>query len=306
MLKIYPKFDDDLLIKLFHKGVKSQWTIEDVDWDRPMQFSPTEAKALGRVLSPVYLGEQSAMIGASVAIPQVAMAGETSAQLYLTSFMMDEARHFEVLTHLYRRFEMDPVTLREMPEILRYHNRLRKGDRIDWVWGILISDIFAKNFYHIFARSQPEALFGKLSTRIVQDESRHQAFAEFYLKRAIPDLPPERFRVLVNMKDELLAIMDAMYQRLNDDANRIGLDGRKFLEDLQAEIERKAQRIGLDVDQPGNASGGLLRAAHAMGSTLLTKAGDLTSKFQALVPSQCDACFVSLLCRSRLVSAVSR
>lgn len=307
MIKIYPKLEEDLLIKLFHKGVKSQWTIEDVDWERPMQFSPSEAHSLGRLLSPVYLGEQSAMIGASVAIPQVAMAGETSAQLYLSSFMIDEARHFEVLTHLYRRFDLDPVNLREMPEMLRYHNRLRKGDRIDWVWGILISDIFAKNFYNIFARSQPEALFGKLSTRILQDESRHQAFAEHYLKRALPELPVERVRVLEDMKDDLLNIMDAMYHRLNDDADRIGLDGREFLDELRAEIERKAKRIGLDASSSDEGGeGGRFRSVHAMGSTLLSKASDITSKFQALVPARCDTCFVALLCRSRLVAAACR
>ena len=35
------------------------------------------------------------MVGASTILPQLMAAGETTAQLYLTSFMMDEARHFE-------------------------------------------------------------------------------------------------------------------------------------------------------------------------------------------------------------------
>ena len=187
MLKMHPKLDDnDLFLRLFHKGIKAQWSVEDVTWDDPLQFDSQQARSLARLLSPVYLGEQSAMIGASVALPQMAMAGQTSAQLYLSSFLMDEARHFEVLTRLYTRLESEPLQIRELPTMLRYHNRLRQGDRIDWVWGILISDIFAKNFYQQFSRSQPEALFGKLSLRILQDESRHQAFAENYLKQMIP------------------------------------------------------------------------------------------------------------------------
>ena len=158
MIKIYPEFDeDDLLVRLFHKGVKAQWTVEDVDWSSPVQFSTRQSLALARLLTPVYLGEQSAMIGASVALPQIAMAGETTAQLYLASFLMDEARHFEALTTLYRRLEYRPLSIREMPEMLQYHNRLRQGDRVDWVWGILISDIFAKNFYQMFAKTQPHA-----------------------------------------------------------------------------------------------------------------------------------------------------
>lgn len=304
MLKMHPKLDDnDLFLRLFHKGIKAQWSVEDVTWDDPLQFDSQQARSLARLLSPVYLGEQSAMIGASVALPQMAMAGQTSAQLYLSSFLMDEARHFEVLTRLYTRLESEPLQIRELPTMLRYHNRLRQGDRIDWVWGILISDIFAKNFYQQFSRSQPEALFGKLSLRILQDESRHQAFAENYLKQMIPSLSVDRVRVLQEMKDELMDIMDTMYGRLNDDAMRLGLDGREFLDELRAEIEYKAKRIGLDgnLSSDDEGSGTVRKVFQGLSSNVFQKASDLTSKFEALLPSRCDTCFVALLCRSRLL-----
>lgn len=308
MFKVYPQFDEDLLVKLFHKGAKSQWTASDIDWTDPIRLTPTEARSLGRILTPVYLGEQSAMIGASVALPQMAMAGETTSQLYLSSFLMDEARHFEVLTRLYQQLGSDPVGMREMPEMLRYHNRLRKGDRIDWVWGILISDIFAKNFYQNFAKTQPEALFGKLSSRILIDESRHQAFAEHYLKRALPTLPIERIRVLEQMKDDLMMIMDSMYFRLNEDALTVGLDGRQFLDDLRAEIETKARRIGLgdqSADGPRRPPEGR-RVFQGLGKNLRQQTHDLTRKFQALTRPDCQTCFLALLCQSRLITAVCR
>lgn len=307
MIKIYPEFDeDDLLVRLFHKGVKAQWTVEDVDWSSPVQFSTRQTLALARLLTPVYLGEQSAMIGASVALPQIAMAGETTAQLYLASFLMDEARHFEALTTLYRRLEYRPLSIREMPEMLQYHNRLRQGDRVDWVWGILISDIFAKNFYQMFAKTQPDALFGKLSGRILVDESRHQAFAEHYLKNALPALAPERLAVLRTMRDELLKIMERMYTRLRDDANAVGIDGPVFLDHLAEEIHHKASRIGLD-DDPGDdggrsqRSGRVRRLVQGVGDAL----GAAGESMKMLVPDtahgNCDTCFMALLCKSRLV-----
>ncbi|MCY0863681.1 MAG: hypothetical protein OWQ57_01895 [Sulfobacillus sp.] len=304
MIKIYPQFDDqDLFIRLFHKGVKAQWTVSDVEWEQPLWLNPDEAQALAHMLTPVYLGEQSAMIGASVVLPQMALAGETTSQIYLSSFLMDEARHFEVLTRLYRRLEADPLNVRQMPAMLRYHNRLRKGDRIDWVWGILISDIFAKNFYQIFFKAQPEALFGRLSGKILQDESRHQAFAETYLKRALPHLPPERVHALALMRDELLEIMDDMYRHLVDDAARLNIDGRAFLDNLRAEIEKKARRIGLDQNPPGDGDG-LRRIFQGIGDGIKSRAEDITSKFSALVQgSRCDGCFVTLLCQSRLMTA---
>lgn len=306
MIKIYPDLDEqDLFLRLFHKGVKAQWTVEDVDWETPLQFSDRQTLGLARLLTPVYLGEQSAMIGASVTLPQMATAGETSAQIYLASFLMDEARHFEALTTLYRRLSYSPVTIREMPEMLRYHNRLRRGDRVDWVWGILISDIFAKNFYQMFAKTQPEALFGQLSSRILVDESRHQAFAENYLKRAIPSLAPERLEVLRTMRDELLQIMDGMYFRLRDDANAIGIDGAEFLGHLSDEIDQKARRIGLDdPDDEGDAAnparGDRVRRLVAGVGRALNQTGD---SMRALAPTRddCGACFMALLCKSRLV-----
>jgi hypothetical protein len=307
VIKLFPDLDeDDLLVRLFHKGVKAQWTVEDVDWQAPLQFSERQSQALARLLTPVYLGEQSAMIGASVAMPQIANAGETNAQLYLASFLMDEARHFEALTSLYRRLGTEPVTIREMPEMLRYHNRLRRGDRVDWVWGILISDIFAKNFYQMFAKNQPEALFGKLSSRILVDESRHQAFAQHYLKQALTKLDADRIDVLRTMRDELLQIMDSMYGRLRDDADAIGLDGREFLEHLASEIHQKAQVIGLDEpgDGPDNSNRPerVKRLVQGVGRAL-TSAGDTlgeTMKALAAKP-ECGSCFLAILCRSRLV-----
>ncbi len=303
MLKIFPQFEEDQLIRLFHKGVKAQWTVSDVEWEQPLMMGEEQARALAHMLTPVYLGEQSAMIGASVVLPQMAMAGETTSQIYLSSFLMDEARHFEVLTQLYKRLEENPLNLRQMPAMLRYHNRLRKGDRIDWVWGILISDVFAKNFYQIFSRSQPEALFGNLSGRILRDESRHQAFAEYYLKHAVPGLEPDRLQALVKMKDDLLATMDNMYDHLLEDAKHLDIDGRKFLDDLREEIEHKSKRIGLTDPNHGDGENTLKRVFQGVGEGVKNAGQDLSSKFQGLKASRCDTCFVALLCRTRLVTA---
>ncbi|PSR36425.1 MAG: hypothetical protein C7B44_09125 [Sulfobacillus thermosulfidooxidans] len=298
MIKVFPRFDEDLLVRLFHKGVKAQWSTADVDWNDPIQFSPSQSLALARMLTPVYLGEQSAMIGASVVLPQMANAGETSAQLYLSSFLMDEARHFEVLTNLYRRLGAEPLTIRQMPEMLRYHNRLRKGDRLDWVWGILISDIFAKNFYTLYAKAQPEALFGKLSGRILRDESRHQAFAEYYLKRSIPQVSGERVQALMGMKDELLGIMESMYQRLYADAEEVGMDGRGFLDRLRTDIETKARRIGLYDALPPSGRGPT--SVRTSTSSPEPSANPTPLSFRGLKSSRCSTCFLALLCQTPL------
>lgn len=254
MIRLFPKIDeDDLMVRLFHKAVSNQWSSDSLDWDAPMGLTPRQALALTNIITPVYLGEQSAMNGAAQVLPELIRAGETSAQLYLSTFLLDEARHFEALTRLYRHVGANPVPLRKMPEMFRYHHRLSRGDRVDWLWGILISDLFAREFYLTFAKVQPNALFGRMSTRILQDESRHQAFAHTYLKAAVPTLSDERRIALIDMKDELLEIMESMNNRLSEDTDALDFDGAAFFRDLISNIEAHAKALGLS--GPGNRPG---------------------------------------------------
>ena len=257
MLRLFPKYDrDDLIMRLFYKAVANQWSADDVEWDAPVGLTPRQAVALTNIITPVYLGEQSAMNGAATVLPAVIAAGETSAQLYLSTFLLDEGRHFDALTRLYEHLGNEPVALRKMPEMLRYHHRLSQGDRIDWLWGILISDLFAREFYLTFSTVQPGALFGRMSKRILQDESRHQAFAHTYLKHAIPGLSDARRLALVDMKDELLETMSKMNRRLAEDADVLGIDGEAFIRDLAANIQAHAAAIGLDGAGSRPRSGG--------------------------------------------------
>jgi hypothetical protein len=346
MIRIFPKIDeDDLFMRLFHKGVASQWSSEEVDWEAPVGLTPRQAKALTRILTPVYLGEQTAMLGASAVLPQLANAGETAAQLYLSTFLLDEARHFEALTRLYKHLGHDPVGLREIPEMLRYHHRLRQGDRVDWLWGILISDLFAREFYLSFSKVQPEALFGRMSGRILIDESRHQAFAHTYLRRVLPHLSQERRQGLLAMKEELLQTMRDMNRRLADDTAVLAFDGEAFFGDLEAQITAHSRGIGLgsggsgeggdsDAGGDGHGSGerggpswwgiiaGLRRQSDG-GVSWPVQEAELRAPVQAVgagprrsrrhfifgtagqALDRCTDCFMALLCRSRLVRAAS-
>ncbi len=246
MIRLFPHLDEeDLILKLFHKAVANQWSSDALDWDAPLGLTERQALALTNIITPVYLGEQSAMNGAANVLPSLIAHGETSAQLYLSTFLLDEARHFEALTRLYRHMGQAPLALRKMPAMLRYHHRLSQGDRVDWLWGILISDLFAREFYLTFSKVQPNALFGRMSLQILRDESRHQAFAHAYLKAAIPTLSDSRRTALIDMKDQLLEIMESMNGDLREDSEVLGIDGDAFMQDLTRNIEAHGNAIGL-------------------------------------------------------------
>src|SRR5262245_62500883 len=191
-------------MELFRKGVEGQWSAAQIDWEGPLLLDRQEQQALAHVLTPVYLGEQTAMVGASAMMPQFFAAHHTEAQLYLATFVLDEARHFETLTRFYQKMDLRPLEGRDLQDMFRYQARLFKSrDKVEWLWGILVSDILAQHFYGILAKVHADSLFGHIASRILRDEARHLAFAELYLKTALthkPELKPK----FLKMREELL------------------------------------------------------------------------------------------------------
>jgi hypothetical protein len=269
-----------------------------------MRLSDRQRLALARLLTPVYFGEQTAMAGASSILPSVMAAGEATAQLYLASFIMDEARHFEALTRLYRTLGHDPLGIRDMPELLRYYHRLRQGDRVDWVWGILISDIIGKHFYRGLGPNQaePDPVFGGLSTRILRDESRHLAFAEHYLKRNVPSISLERRRAMVDMRDDLFRMLESMTERVRADVAAFDIEVEDFLGGVWMDIDSVGKRVGLSgerhdvppADGHSTSSGPLVQKPAILVSS--TDAGGADDHFV----TRCFGCLLSLICSRRL------
>jgi para-aminobenzoate N-oxygenase AurF len=302
--RIFPDLSDDLLLNLFHKGAQTQWTSRTLDWSTPVRLSERQRLALARLLTPIYFGEQTAMAGASSILPSVMAAGETTAQLYLASFIMDEARHFETLTRLYQTLGHDPLGIRDMPELLRYYHRLRQGDRVDWVWGILISDIIGKHFYRELGpkQVQPDPFFGGLTTRILKDESRHLAFAEHYLKRNLPKLTPERRRVMVEMRDDLLRLLESMTQRVREDALAFDVAVEDWVSSIGEEIEGVAKRVGL-VERHGSGPSRGAGVAIARGASLASSHPDSLPVGEGdNFVARCFGCLLSLICAQRLAT----
>lgn len=244
MVRVYPEMTDTKSLSLFHKGVRGQWSPADFDWTLEVKLDEHERTALAKLITPVYLGERTAMSGASWMIPQLMGPRDACSQMYLSTMMLDEARHFEALTRVYDRIERRPLELRELREMWQYHYTLLKSrSRVEWMWGILISDLFAKNFYTLFVKKLPNTLMAQLSAKILTDEARHQAFAEHYLQQTPMD--QETRNKLIEMRDDLLRIMESLYKKLHDDTETLGIDGGEFFVRLSHDIERKMQRIGL-------------------------------------------------------------
>ncbi|MCL6596679.1 MAG: ferritin-like domain-containing protein [Firmicutes bacterium] len=264
MIQVHPEMDDERLVALFDKSVHRQWAQDAVAWEDFDRVPASVRKDLAMVLTPVYLGEQTAMVGVATVIPMLLMRGEHEASLCLAGMELDEARHFRILNHLYRLFGHEPMPSRRLPEMWRYHARLLKSrDPMEWVWGILISDLFARRFYKAVGELDPQGLLGALTRRILQDEARHQAFSDLYLERELPTAAPERRRALLDERDDLFRVMDALATRLSANANALGIDHDALLDGLWSDTERWADRLGLGATGRPRPHGGAVSRGRA-------------------------------------------
>lgn len=246
MIHVDPELTDEDFLRLFEKGIKAQWDSGQIDWGAVEGISETQKQALGQVITPVYLGEQTAMLGISQVLPMVLTTGHAEPALYLSSMGLDEARHFRNLNHLYRVLKVDPLPSRRLPEMWRYHARLlHKRDPVQWVFGILISDLFAKTFYGGFADRFPGTVVGRLSRRTLQDEARHQAFSDRYLNRMLPTMDLNARRELLVLRDDLFRIMERLGERLRGSMETLDWSPEEFLAELWQDTERWVNKLGI-------------------------------------------------------------
>ncbi len=246
MIHVDPKLTDEEFLRLFEKGINSQWGSDQIDWGLTQSLPESKKLALGKLLTPVYLGEQTAMLGVSAVLPMVLTSGQTEPALYLSSMGLDEARHFRNLHKLYRVLNVDPLPSRRLPEMWRYHARLlQKREPVPWVFGILISDLFAKTFYGGFAQRFPNTVVGRLSGRTLQDEARHQAFSDRYLNRMLPTMDVAAKKELLVLRDDLFRIMEKLGERLRGAMEELDWSPEAFLAELWDDTERWVKRLGL-------------------------------------------------------------
>lgn len=246
VIRIKPDISDRKLLRLFHLGARISWTSEDYPEFLPSGVEPRAALALAHLMTPVYLGEQSAMLGANRAIAYFSEHRDMSYVVYLSTFMVDEARHLEAITRLYDGLQTDPLAIRDLPDMLRYHHRMRAGQEIaTWVFGIMVSDLFAKHFYRALAVLYKDAPLGHMAVRVIQDESRHQAFAEHYLRANLPTLSDDRYTELWDLKEDLLRIIGNMARSLGDDARALGISAPELFDRFATDVSEHSRRMGL-------------------------------------------------------------
>lgn len=181
--KVLPDLSKRRHMKIWHKALRSQWSATDLGWDNPRRIRSSRLKdQLGRVLTPILMGEQAALYSVSGLIPVLGQRSEVESQFYLTTWAVDEARHTELFTLYYDRIEREPLPIRRFPAGYLFQTKIVSQEPSEWLAGVLVSEVLAKLVMEEFRRIDIDPVLSEISDGILLDEARHLGFNHIYLE----------------------------------------------------------------------------------------------------------------------------
>ncbi len=181
--KVLPDLSKTRHMKIWHKALRSQWSATDLNWDKPLAVRSRRLKdQLGRVLTPILMGEQAALYSVSGLIPVLGQRSEVESQFYLTTWAVDEARHTELFTLYYDRIEREPLPIRRFPSGYLFQSQIVSNEPAEWLAGVLVSEVLAKLVMEEFRRLDLDPLLSEIADGILLDEARHLGFNHIYLE----------------------------------------------------------------------------------------------------------------------------
>jgi hypothetical protein len=273
--KVLPHLDKERHLKIWHKALRSQWSATDLDWDRPQRMTSAKLKdQMGRILTPILMGEQSALYSVSGLIPLLGGSGEVESQFYLTTWAVDEARHTELFARFYRRLDREPLSIRKFPSGYLFQSQIYSKDTAEWLSGVLVSEVLAKLVMEEFIRLDLDPVLSDIADGILKDEARHLGFNHIYLEDRFSDLfasdEVEGRTFSEHLHARLQKVLDhvePILDTLDAELHEVGIDRHQLLADLTEEAKRrldKSIRAGERV-AAGKAAASALSQAEVVG-----------------------------------------
>jgi hypothetical protein len=180
--------------RLYEMAKTEQWNAAtDIDWTIPLAWNPkldreTALAYRRHLLSQFWYGEQAALAICGQLIPLVP---DMSAKLYLSSQVMDEARHTEVFGR-YLNLIGGPSRMNPHLETL-LTELLDAPDPEEKLVGMqVLAEGLALDSFQAILDSTSDQLLRNILEKVAKDESRHLGFGILYLKRRIAASTPER------------------------------------------------------------------------------------------------------------------
>jgi ribonucleoside-diphosphate reductase beta chain len=236
------------------------------DWEG---FRDVEREFILRTLALFQAGEEAVTIELLPLIDAIAAEGRLEEEMYLTSFLWEEAKHVE----LFRRW-LDQVAqargdlwgyatesyrtlfIEELPRsmgALRTDRSPEAQIRASTTYNMVIEGVLAETGYHGFRESLRESglMPGLLEgiTLVARDESRHIRYGVYLLNRLMASTPGG-WEVMNGRMNELLApamgVVSEFWEHFDPDDGPFGQTMQKFLDFASTLFDRRMRVLERD------------------------------------------------------------
>lgn len=258
------------VMKLWHKAKQlGVWDPQAIDFSQDrrdwLRLEPLEQDVILRLSSLFQAGEEAVTLDLLPLIEVIAREGRLEEEMYLTSFLWEEAKHVEA----FRRF-LDEVA-GDDTELGRYHtpcyrrifyealpealDRLRHDPspvaqaEASVTYNLVVEGVLAETGYHAYYEMlRRNALMPGMQTvvdHLKRDESRHLAYGVFLLSRLVAEHGEPVWNAIQMRMAELLepalGIINETFASY--EVIPFGLDENAFLGFATSQFQRRLERI---------------------------------------------------------------
>ena len=256
-------------MRLYEKAKKlGIWNPSDIDFSKDKQdwatFKDDEKDLIWLLLALFAAGEEAVTLDLLPLIEVVAREGRIEEEMYLTTFLFEEAKH----TDFFRRF-LDEVC--DAPvDLSHYHTNNYKqifyeilpdallGLKVDQspaaqirasvTYNMVVEGVLAETGYHAFftmlERNDLMPGLRKGISLLKQDESRHIAYGVFLLSRLIAENPQEWENLEMYMNTQLplaIGVIGDAFARY--DVVPFGLVEEDFVNYAMSQFSKRFERL---------------------------------------------------------------
>lgn len=263
--------DEDLLpMKLFQKGKQlGTWDPKEIDFSEDRehweQLDDLEQEALLHLSAQFMAGEESVTNDLLPLIMVMAQEGRLEEEIYLTSFLFEEAKHVEAFDTFFNDVVGDPGDLtrfhgRNYREIFDERlpnalNRLREEPspenqaEASATYNMIVEGVLAETGYHAYftAFDEKQMFPGmkEVARNLKQDESRHMAYGVYLLSRLVAEHGEPVWKRIRDTMSELLPRATGLISEVFEqyDTMPLGLELGEFIEYATDQYQRRFERI---------------------------------------------------------------
>lgn len=243
-----------------------EFSQDKLDWQ---QLAADEQDLLLRLTALFQAGEECVTLDILPLLDVIAQEGRLEEQLYLTSFLWEEAKHVEAfrrffdqvaeahrdLTH-YHTASYRTIFSEELPAAM---GRLRTDRspvaqaRASVTYNMIVEGVLAETGYHLYHRvlATRGIMPGmqRVATLLKADESRHLAYGIYLLSRLVAEHGDVVWNAITQRMDELLGpaieIINEAFAAYPADNRPFGLQPESFVEYATGQFRKRMDRIEL-------------------------------------------------------------